>query len=218
MRLEIADDLAGAFVGAGRATVGRFRDGDDEGAAIQQVDQLFAQCDGLRAGFPGMQDFLPGLFVVAGDGAEVEIDARRDDQMVVGEIAAAVGLYRPFFRVDRSYRGVYHLDAPVFLQAVEAVDQGIELAVAGQYLVGGRAGDEFLVALDEDDLDAAVAPLAQVLGCGGAAEAGADDDDAADFPALFRSGERAAGKQRGAGQGGGCAEGLEQAAAVVVDQ
>jgi hypothetical protein len=53
--LEVAGDLRGALVGAGRAAERAGRHGDDEGLAVLHAFQLLLQHQGLRAGFPGMR-------------------------------------------------------------------------------------------------------------------------------------------------------------------
>ena len=174
MLFEVGGDQAGPLIGAGGAAVGGLGDGEHIGAAVRQVFQLFAQRQGLGAGFPGVQHGFPGLLVVAGDAVVVEVEAGGKHQPVVAEIPGLVGLDDALLRIHIGDAGGHHLDAPVLLQVVVAVHRGFELAVSCQHFVGGGAGNEFLLALDQHHLDGAMAPLAQVFGGGGAAETGAD--------------------------------------------
>jgi hypothetical protein len=78
-----------------------------------------------------------------------------------------------------------------------------------------------LIALDERHFDGAVAPFAQVLGSGGATEAGADDDDAPELLAWLggNGSEAAAGNAGSSGsqRSRGSAQGVQQAAAIRVE-
>ena len=88
--LEIGRDHARALVGPRRASVRRHRDGEDVDPAVAHLLELLAQRRGLRTGFPGVQH-VAGLHrrLVALHVAEIEVDAGRDDQPLVGQVGAA---------------------------------------------------------------------------------------------------------------------------------
>jgi hypothetical protein len=121
-----------------------------------------------------------------------EVDARREDQPVVGQFGAAGQPHLLAGGVDGGHVTLHDLHAQGRQAVVTARDVG-HLLVAADHQVADRAGHEAGVALDQRHVDVA-APQAQVA-CGrAAAEAAAHDDHAAD--------RRAAGGRAGAaGQG-----------------
>ena len=176
--LEIVGDHAGPFVRPGRAAerVAGRRQNDDP--AVFHRLKLLAQQNGLRAGFPGMRDLLRRRRIVALDLAPLEIDARRQDQLVPADRGAAGGRHRFLGMVDPGDRVVHDLDAAL-RHRVEAVTDRSDVAQAAQHQIAERAGVEGLVRLDQRHLDRVAAEHLGVFRRAGAAEAAADHDDSA---------------------------------------
>jgi hypothetical protein len=85
-------DQAGAFIGNGRAAVGVGRRNDDDDPAILHRLELATQQERLCAGFPGVRHRFGGGFVIAWQRPPAEIDARRDDEPVVGQARACASM------------------------------------------------------------------------------------------------------------------------------
>ena len=82
--LEVMSHLAGALIRSGRATVRRFRYCQGVNAAIGHGFELFAQRQGFRAGFPGLQNLTVGIRVPqAFDGVKHHVNAGRQHQFVI---------------------------------------------------------------------------------------------------------------------------------------
>ncbi|MCY1528296.1 hypothetical protein D9M68_633970 [compost metagenome] len=173
--LEVVGHHAGAFVGAGRAAVGRQRDRQRVHAAVGHGVALFAQRHGLGAGLPGVQHFVlcAGLGH-AGQAVPHEVDAGREDQAVVGQFAAARELDHAFVGVDAGDPIAHDLHAMALGEVVVGRGDVGERLAALDHQVGDGAGDEGCIGLDQGDLDAVVGEEAHVFGGGGAAVAPTD--------------------------------------------
>ena len=173
---QVVGDQAGALVGSGRTAVGRARDVHCEHAAIGHGLELLAQQHGLRASLPGVRDaFLVAL--ESADPPRQEVDAGRQHEAVPGNRAMFGRGDRLLVDVDRGGFVGDQLHAPLRLQVFVADRDVFELLDAADDEVRDRARHEGGVALDEGDVDRAVAPHAQVLRRGCAAVAAAHDDD-----------------------------------------
>ena len=208
VRFEVIRDQTGAFVGAGRATVRRFRNAQGKDTAIGHGFQLAAQSHCLRAGFPGMGDFfLRGGIVQAGDLFVHEVDARREDHPVVTDAAAVGKAQRAGAGIERDDLALDDADAPVVFQIVIADGNVCHGLAAVQHQIGNRAGNEVRLALDQRHLHPALAPQAQVFGRRGTTVAATDHDHMA-------AGLVAAAAAVKSGQGTGAGAGLEEIASL----
>ncbi|EXI71531.1 MAG: hypothetical protein AW07_03593 [Candidatus Accumulibacter sp. SK-11] len=180
---------------------------------------MLAQGQSLRARFPCVQDAFLRLGIIAGNVTVDEVEAGGKDQAVVCEIPCGVGSHAPLVGVDAGHRCVYQPDSPVLSEPVVPMDQRVVGTVAAEDFVGGRAGDELLVALDQGDFYCAIAPLAQIFGGRGATEAGTDDDDVPDGLAAFAGdgGQAGSGNAGGSGQRGGCTQCVQEATTIRIE-
>ena len=112
-RLEIMRHLAGTLVGPGRTPVWRFRNRHHEHAAVAHVFELFAQCDGLRAGFPAMHHALLRRCIEALDLVKHKIDTGRDDQAVKTQVLNFFQFDGFLVDVDFGHFVVDHLHAVI---------------------------------------------------------------------------------------------------------
>ena len=215
--LEVVRDLAGSLVRSGRAAEGRLRHREDVHAAVAHRFELLAQLDRLRSGLPGMQNGLLRLRVVEPGNLVVhEVDARRDHEPVVREILDLLQPHPLPLDEDLGDLVADDLDA-VLAQLLVAERQVADAARAAENEVGQRAGNELRVALDQEHLDATLAPHPDVLRAGRAAVAAADDDHPADrLDRLGRPGGARGEDRRGGGRCGACADRLEETAPVEV--
>lgn len=139
-----------------------------------------------------------GIFFKRGE-AEFFI-AWRGGEPVVVQFAAAGQAQGALYRVHRHRFVLDEAHAPAVLQAIVRDGQVFQAAIAGEHQIGEGAGNEGRVPFHQGDADAPFAPLAQVLGCGGATVAATHDDDVAGGP----GGRRGAARQGGSrGQAGG---------------
>ena len=216
--LEIARNQAGALVWAGRAAEGHQRHADHHRAAILHRLQLLAQQGRLRAGLPGVRENLRCPGVITFDFIGHEVDAGRDDQAVIGEPSLA-GHHHLCGGVDGRGIGMQHLDAVIGHQLVVLDGQRLHVRhQAGDVEVAERAGNEFLVALDQNHLDGFV-EHAQIF-CGNRAAIAAADDDDAPRAALghdlgggtggYRRSFALCGGMTGQGQPGGATQQLDE--------
>jgi hypothetical protein len=133
------------------------------------------------------------------DAAQLDVHARRDHQLVVGDGGAARQRHGLLRGVDRGRQVLDDGDAVVAGQArVRRGDVG-QLLAAAQHQVGDRAGDEGVARLDQHHVDLVLRQQAHVLGRGGAAVAAADDHDLG----LGGDGGGGAGAQAKQAEGGG---------------
>ena len=137
--------------------------------------ELAAQGHRLSAGLPGVGHLvLGGLAGHAGQVLPHEVHTGRDDQAVVGQLAAAGQPDHALVGVDAGHRVAHQADAVALFQVVVGrgdVGQGLG---AVDHQVGDGAGDEVGVGLDQGDVDRVVREQAQVLGSGGASVATTD--------------------------------------------
>ena len=174
-RLEVMGDEARPLVRPRRAAerIGRRR--DDDRAAVGHGFELTPQQRGLRARLPGMRHGLDCALRVAGQRAEAEVDARRQDEPVVIEgrrrrrASPGVLADRPPSRPGGRRR------VPSFRKRVVAELLRLEVAQAGDHGVAQGAGGKSRARLDERDRQARPPQLA---GAARPAEASADHDDA----------------------------------------
>ena len=116
---EIVRDLTGALVRSGRAAIGCQRNAQRVYTTIGHGLELTAQCQGLGASFPGMQDgVLRTRPAHARQGFPHEVDAGGDDQAVIGQLAAASQADQPLFGIDRRHRVTHHPYAMAARQVV----------------------------------------------------------------------------------------------------
>src|SRR6516162_9211110 len=113
--------------------------------------------------------------VVPGQGAPAQIDARRDDQTVIGQPRPICQRHRARLRIDTGRPLPSQLDA-VAGQLVERKFLGAQLPQPGDDLIAERAGGEHRIALNKGHRDAPIEPL-QRTGATGAGKASADDDN-----------------------------------------
>ena len=95
-----------ALVGSGRAAIRIGRCHHDDQRAVLERIELFLQELGLRTRLPGMRHDLGRGFGIAGHRIELDVDARRDHQPVIGQrraVREAHGLLVPVDRGARSY-------------------------------------------------------------------------------------------------------------------
>ena len=198
-RLEVAGDLAGAFVRAGRAAVRRLGDGDGVDAAVGHRFELLSQRECFRARLPCLQDralLVRGL--QARDAVPHQLDAGRHNELVVADRSSRCerGAFRR--RVD-ARDGVLH-----DRHAVRAREAGVrrrqvrQRLAAADHEVGQRARDERIARLDHHDVDAVVGQQAHVLRRRRAAPAAADDEQTR---LVGDAARRARGAAEGAGTG-----------------
>src|SRR5829696_8120678 len=175
LRLEEMGDEARALIRAGWAAEGVRRRRDDDRAAILHGVELTAQEERLRAGLPGMRHRLSGVFGVAGERVEAEIDAGREHEAVVGEPRAVAERDLAPAGIDCGGRLDRDLDA-VLAQAVVAELLLGKLAQAGDDAVAERAGREGRARLDERHGGTRQVAF-HGAGAGRAGKAAADHDD-----------------------------------------
>src|SRR5207302_7654962 len=147
----------------------------DEDAAVGHGLELPRELDGLAARLPRVEHAVLCLREAV-DLLPLELDAGRDDEPIVLEIALAHP-DTPRVGLDRAGRRVVDLDVVAPETAIpegEAVDR----ADAGEDEVAERARHELLVRLEQDDFDRGVGQP-HVLRGRRAAPAAADHDDAA---------------------------------------
>src|SRR5690606_29322626 len=180
------------------------RDRDREDAAIGHRLGLATQRGGLRAGLPGVQDFLArGGRLQSGQAVVDEVDARRNDQLVVCDRGATAQRHLASGGVYLRDPVAYPLHTVLLLEVRVRHGDVVHLASAADDEVGDRAGDEVGVRLDQHDADAVVAPFADVLGGGRAAIATTDDDDLRLGRRTGAHAGRGAGAERAEGDAGG---------------
>src|SRR5215212_8060064 len=175
LRLEEMGDQTRALVRPGRAAEGVRRRRDDNRAAILHGFELAAEEQRLRAGLPGMRHRLSGVFGVAGERVEAEIDAGREHETVVSELRAVAERDLAPVGIDRGGRLDRDLDSVLAYAVVAELLLG-EVAQAGDDAVAERAGSEGRARLDERH-----GGIRQVAfhgaGAGRAGKAAADHDD-----------------------------------------
>ena len=193
LQLEPVRQQAGALVGAGRAAVGRLRDGEHDRAASGHGVELAGQQGGLRASLPGVRHQV--RVGQAGDG--VELDAGRHDDPVRRQHRARRQCDPHQHRVDGTNLREHRLDAVLGAQRVVLVVQARQRALAGQDHAAHDVGGVDRRALDQRHLDR-IAPHPHVFREGGAGHAAADDDHAG-FRAGGRDGQGACGVLIGLG-------------------
>jgi hypothetical protein len=86
------------------------------------------------------------------DVTEREVDAWRDDQALVRDVAAAREPHGFLRRIDRGNLVAHHPDA-VAREAVDAARDVLHARKPGEDQVRNRARDEARIALDEHDVD-----------------------------------------------------------------
>ncbi|MPM43616.1 hypothetical protein SDC9_90293 [bioreactor metagenome] len=172
--LEVMRHLAGALVRAGRAAVRCFGDGDGVDAAVAHGFELLAQRHGFGTGLPGLQD---GAALVGGlqplHAAPHQLDAGRQDELVVGQRLATRKLHGLFLGVDGLHPVFHAPHAVARLQRVVAPGDVADHLAATQHQVGQRARDELLLRLHQHHVDLLRRKHAHILGRRGTAKAAA---------------------------------------------
>ena len=175
-RLEIPRHHRRPLIWAGRAAVRRLRNRDRKHTAIGHGLQLLAQCDGLRASLPGLQNLAAGVGCLkAFHTAKHQINTGRDDQFVVGNHTAAAQRHGFFGGVNVVGKVFDDGDAVVFSQARVRSGHVINLLDAANHQVRHGARDECALRLNQHHVNFVVRQQANVLGRRCAAVAAADD-------------------------------------------
>lgn len=166
----------GALVGAGRAAVRIRRCDEAEGAALGHGLELVGEELRLRARDPAARDLRRGeLGAVARDAFVKQLDAGRDDELVVG-IAALFADDGPAVRVEADDRVPNHAHTVAVGERVVGDREVLHRDGARDELGRAVVADEVRVAVDERDVKILVEEL-EVLGGRGAAHACAHHDD-----------------------------------------
>ena len=186
-------DQAGALIGARRAAIGIGGDRHDHHAPIAHGLQLAAQKQGLGARFPGVGHDLRRRLVIAGQGVETDVDARREHKPVIGQ-------RRPAGEAHEARIGVHaggqfgRDDDPLARQGLVAELLGGEVPAAVDHQIAEGAGGIDGVGLDQRHRHAHAVQIARA---GRPAKAAADDDG---FRLDLTNG---AGRREGEGEGEG---------------
>ena len=177
--LKIARNLACTLVRRRRTAIRRTS--GRESRTVRRRASLRAACVAQRVCGPAFQACrtFACASALSSDGISLpdEVDAGGQDQAVVRERRPAGQLDGASDRIDGN-RVVANATYSPFVEAVIGDgDVGRSRAAAADHEVRQRARDEFVVALDERDVDLAVAPHPDIFRRGRATVAAADDDD-----------------------------------------
>ena len=185
---QIMRDQAGALIRRGRTPIGSCGNRQHDHAAILHRLQLPAQQQGLLAGLPGMGHFFGCRLVIARQGIEPQVDARRKHQPVVGKRCSVGEANGSCLRIDLGGGLRDHGHAAggnLFIAELLRLD----IAQSRDHLVAERTGGESPVRFDERHLQFGI-DLSQGARATGAAKAAADDDHAGAGLRIRRAGER----------------------------
>ncbi len=196
--LEIIGDEASALVGAGRTAKRVWRGSDHKDAPILHCFELSAQQLRLGPGVPGVRHGLGRGLVIAVDGAELEGDAWRDDEAVIGQCRAALEPDDLGCRINPRGGLMDDVDAVALRKRLVTVGERFERPKTGKIKVAEKAGRITRLRLDQRDIES-LGARSQIFRDGRAPNAAADHD----HPRLCLAKRHSRSKCQAGGPSGG---------------